>query len=170
MKELQKKQLELDKFIYNKQGIPLSDLKLKEKVVALDVELSEFANEIEFFKYWKVNKGKGKDKIIEEACDCLHFILSIANTVKAELNYIDMYIKGETLTDMYLCIKSFLFKDFLYCGYQYNEIDKEAEEVIDIIFNILIKMIKTVGFTYEDLIKEYDRKYEINIQRQKEGY
>ena len=71
---------------------------------------------------------------------------------------------------MYLCIKSFLFKDFLDCGYLYNEIDKEAEEVIDIIFNILIKMIKAAGFTYEDLIKEYDRKYEINIQRQKEGY
>lgn len=168
MKELQKKQLELDKFIYNKRGIPLNDLKLREKIIALDVELSEFANEIEFFKYWKVNKGK--DKILEEACDCLHFMLSIANTVKTELNYVDMYLEGETLMDMYLCIKCFLFEDIASYVCTNEKVDEETEEAINITFNILIKMVKEAGFTYEDLIKEYDRKYEINIQRQKEGY
>lgn len=169
MKELQKKQLELDKFIYNKQGIPLSDLKLKEKVVALDVELSEFANKIEFFKYWKVNKGKGKDKIIEEACDCLHFILSLANTIGVELNYNNCFSKG-FLIDDYLRIKKLLNNDFTETITEYEDAKPQANIIINLILDIFIGMVVKAGFTFKDLIKEYDRKYEINIQRQKEGY
>ena len=170
MKELQKKQAELDKFIYNKQGIPLNDLKLKEKIIALDVELSEFANEIEFFKYWKVNKGK--NKILEEACDCLHFILSIANALKVNLDeFVDIEnIKNEKLfcysvENIYIATKLYLLEDVLDCEGTYSR-----EEATCIIFENLVMMILKIGFTYEDLIKEYDRKYEINIQRQKEGY
>lgn len=161
MKELQKKQLELDKFIYESNNIIDTGDIFYDKITALDVELSEFINEVKSFKYWKKNKIMDKNKTIEEACDCLHFILSLANDMEIELKYIEAMKIAKDVNLLYRFIKATLWKD-LY-------LDDESES-INKIFSLLIGLIKELGFTYEDLIKEYDRKYEINIQRQKEGY
>lgn len=167
LKGLQEKQQRLDDFIYKSNNVKEEDVFL-DKIIALDVELSEFVNELEFFKYWR--KNKGKENALEEACDCLHFILSLANTVKVELKYVKTPLDYDNLKEDYLTIKSLLITDFTSCVTSNGKAKKEAFIIINMIFNILIEMVRKVGFTYEDLIKEYDRKYEINIQRQKEGY
>lgn len=164
MKGLQLKQLELDKFIIKKHGLEGKNL-FENKVIALDVELSEFMNNLETFKHWKINKGK--PNALEEACDCLHFILSIANDIIHTLKLpVVRMTKSELSTDIktnmqYVNIKKKLFMDVL--GY-------EDGKALDIILNRLVKMLRYHGYTWEDLTKEYDRKYEINIQRQNEGY
>ena len=161
MKGLQKKQLELDKFIYESNNIVDTGDIFYDKLTALDVELSEFINEVKSFKYWKKNKIMDKNKTIEEACDCLHFMLSLANDMEVELKYIEAMKIAKDVNLLYRFIKATLWKD-LYLD--------DNSESINKIFSLLIGLIKELGFTYKDLTKEYDRKYEINIQRQKEGY
>lgn len=172
MKELQKKQLELDKFIYESNNITdVGDI-FYNKIIALDVELGEFINEVESFKYWKKMpkwkkfltyfKYKKSDwKALEEACDCLHFILSLANDMEVELKYMEAMKMSRDINLLYRYIKATLWKEI------YIEDDEKS---LNKILSLLIGIIKELGFTYEDLIKEYDRKYEINIQRQREGY
>lgn len=161
MKELQNKQLELDKFIYESNGIADTGDIYYDKIVALDVELGEFINEVKTFKYWKKNKVMDSNKVIEEACDCLHFILSLANDMEIELKYIEAMKMAKDVNLLYRFIKATLWRDIY--------LDDESESMNKVL-SLLIGIIKELGFTYEDLIKEYDRKYEINIQRQKEGY
>ena len=166
LKDLQDKQLELDKFIYESNSISDIATLYDKKIIALDVELSEFINEVKSFKYWKKNKEVDRNKVIEEACDCLHFILSLANDKELTLkrNNVSKLLKDINDIDFaYMCIKDVLWRNICF-EIQCTAINLEA------MLELLIYIIKQLDFTYEDLIKEYDRKYEINIQRQREGY
>jgi len=86
--ELYEKQKQLDQLIVD--GINNIDLDgndiifLSDRITALGVEVSEFANEVEAFKYWKRNKRSDKEKQLSEYVDILHFWLSIGNTMKFE--------------------------------------------------------------------------------------
>ena len=76
LNEMRRLQRKLDTRVKKENDIP-ADANLNiEKFLALKTELFELANEIESFKYWKKNKNKTNQ--LEEACDVLHFILSIA--------------------------------------------------------------------------------------------
>lgn len=166
MKELQKKQLELDKFIYESNNINDIESLYDDKIIALDVELSEFMNEVKTFKYWKKNKVMDSNKVIEEACDCLHFILSIANdkeVILGEKRILKLFESIHDLNFLYICTKDILWRII------YSQVQCDAFN-LQLLLELLIHILKELGFTYEDLIKEYDRKYEINIQRQREGY
>lgn len=54
---------------------------LTQTILALQVELSEFANETKCFKYWSVKglQQANMDKVKEEFIDTMHFFLSLAN-------------------------------------------------------------------------------------------
>ncbi|AKJ52346.1 dUTP diphosphatase [Metamycoplasma hominis] len=53
------------------------NIKIK-MVIALLVELGEFANEVKLFKYWKKDKSINQISMLEEYADGIHFITSIA--------------------------------------------------------------------------------------------
>lgn len=155
LRDLQDKQQKLDNFIYTNNNVKKEDIYF-DKIIALDVELSEFANELEFFKYWR--KNKGKDKALEEACDCLHFILSIANDLDVEL------------TDTHYKVP-YSLKDISYSYINLkNQVNRKFRFDINSIFNYFLNMLELAGLDFDDLVKEYHRKYEINIQRQNKGY
>ena len=69
-------QKEQDERIVKEKDLKGVDL-LDKKILSLQVELGELANELpEVFKFWS-NKKNNYKKALEEYCDCLHFILSI---------------------------------------------------------------------------------------------
>lgn len=166
MEELQIKQLKLDEFIIKKHKLEKQDL-FGNKVIALDVELSEFMNNIESFKHWK--KNKGKPNVLEEGCDCLHFIFSLSNDLNYELNIPfspnisnhTLNSKNDCINQLYANAKRILWKDIAEC---------KNSKGLDQILWILVRALKHCDYSWEELIKEYDKKYEINIQRQNEGY
>lgn len=88
LKELYEMQSELDAIIVAKitdGNVDGNDrMFLSDRITALGVEVSEFANEVAEFKYWKQNKRNDKEKQLEEYVDILHFWLSIGNTMKFE--------------------------------------------------------------------------------------
>lgn len=159
MVDLQKK---LDERIMKENGISSDqDLSL-EKFLALKTELFELANEVEEFKFWKKNKGKSNQ--LEEACDVLHFILSIAIDNNIELkeikqnetfnaNNYDM----NTMFGMMDCMISDMF------------IENNWEE-ISVLILLLGVIVNKCGYDIEDLYKCYKDKNEINHKRQDEKY
>lgn len=58
---------------HNLYGKPL----FSEKLLALQVEIAELANETRCFKFWSNRGPSSKETILEEYVDCLHFILTI---------------------------------------------------------------------------------------------
>lgn len=156
-------QKELDEDIRKNNNIsPDTDLSL-EKYIALKTEFFELINEIEAFKFWK--KNKGKEHIIEEASDMLHFIFSLA---------ID--------ADEYIEMQEDLFKDINVFDLEINEItgiidmnisdiviDCSYEKLFLIIAELLI-LLNLCGFDADDLYNAYINKNKVNHERQKNNY
>lgn len=157
--EIREMQRALDERILSGLGIEPKDIAL-EKHLALKTELFELINEIESFKWWK--KNKGKEHILEEGCDVLHFLLSLAND--NEIEFIDV----DTNTDM---------------------VDMEMNELLGIMdsltldmfiekdytgLNFLLKLLSIVlykkGYNANDLYNAYISKNKVNHERQDNNY
>ena len=157
--EIREMQRVLDERILSGLGIEPKEIAL-EKHLALKTELFELINEIESFKWWK--KNKGKEHILEEGCDVLHFLLSLAND--NEIEFIDV----DTNTDM---------------------IDMEMNELLGIMdsltldmfiekdytgLNFLLKLLSIVlhkkGYNANDLYNAYISKNKVNHERQDNNY
>lgn len=163
IKTIRQLQKNLDIRVRENNDIPMDkDLNL-EKYLALKTELFEFVNEIESFKYWK--KHKGKDHILEEACDTLHFIFSLAidNNVEIVQNQEDVkdfdmnkYDTNDLIGILDACISDmFISKDW-----------EELSTALTFLTVILTKQ----GFTAKDLYEEYLRKNKVNHERQDNNY
>lgn len=77
--ELCEIQAGLDSRIRKEKGLTSTGRKLlKNRLVALDIELSEFANDARWFKEWS-NNQMPNEKTLEEFVDSVHFFLSVAN-------------------------------------------------------------------------------------------
>jgi dimeric dUTPase (all-alpha-NTP-PPase superfamily) len=130
------------------------------KILSLQVEIGELANETRCFKYWSTKPPAPKNVILEEYVDCLHFILSlgldykftdleikmVSRKVKLTEQFINLFID---VTDCLVCSSrdhyTTLFEDFLILGYN-------------------------LGFTEEVITEAYYNKNQINHTRQNEGY
>ena len=85
--ELLEKQRELDQFIIKNrydypEYIDANDKSfLRDRILALSVEVGEFANATRCFKYWSNKPSESKERLLDEYADILHFMLSVANTI-----------------------------------------------------------------------------------------
>jgi len=104
------KQAKLDNYIMEKRGLTNEvshEYLLQERIMALMVEVSEFANATRCFKYWSSKDAEPRERLLDEMADMMHFIPSIW---------------------------------------------------------------KSCGFSPSEVEEAYNKKYLVNIQRQKEGY
>ena len=156
-------QTELDIRVRKNNDISMEqDLNL-EKYIALKTEFFEFVNEIESFKYWK--KNKGKSHILEEACDTMHFIFSLAIDNKAKIELKDNMFKGFKIEE-YEMIDLMGVTDAVI-----SDVYAEQNwEDLSIVLSFILIMINKCGFTATDLYKEYVRKNKINHDRQANNY
>ena len=164
IKEMMKLQKALDIRVRENNEIELDKDLTLEKFLALKTELYEFINELESFKYWK--KNKGKDHILEEACDTLHFILSLAIDKEVDINIEEKEIKelGEVdkiETNELLAMSDFLISDCM--------IDNDWIALKPVL-TIMLIVLKRVGFDKEDLYNAYIEKNKVNHQRQDNNY
>lgn len=133
-----------------------------QKLLALQVEIAELANETRCFKFWS-NKGpSSKDDILEEYVDCLHFIL----TIGLEKNYTDAIFtipKEDMNTDI---TEQFLnlyidINDFIICS---------SKDHYETLFEDFLLLGNSLGFTEKEIETAYYRKNTINHNRQVSGY
>ncbi|GGP17408.1 dUTP diphosphatase [Oceanobacillus neutriphilus] len=177
-------QAKLDAHIVQEKGLEGQNL-LDEKILALQVELGELANEWRGFKFWSEDQEPRTYKfveldahqvrkwnpLLEEYVDCLHFILSIG----LELGVTDVDISEmgdftqETTTRTFISIQgdiiaidddleTFKVKEYAYENY-----------------NLLLARFLglgelQLGFTWEQIEQAYLDKNKINHERQANGY
>ncbi|HSQ90170.1 dUTP diphosphatase [Romboutsia sp.] len=138
----------------------------QEKYIALKTELHEFINEIEEFKFWK--KNKGKDHVLEEGIDTIHFILSLMIDYGYEMKE-DLVITKEQLehmedksiNELYVMTDALMVDTYMMRSW--------AEMLTSILIGILL-MLNKCGFTGDNIYDEYIRKNKINIERQEKQY
>src|SRR5690625_143976 len=123
--KLFKTQAELDKKIVEEKGLQGQDL-LDEKILSLQVELGELANEWRGFKFWSENqepvtenlrvadyKESGEailetyNPLLEEYVDCLNFVLSIGLDLKLGGPYVIGTYKGPHIVRQF----NFVYQD-----------------------------------------------------------
>jgi len=141
---------------HNLAGIPL----LRKKILSLQVELGELANETRCFKFWSTKKPSSNDVILEEYVDCLHFILSIG----IEKNFMDISLnfKNDTseLSEQFLNLYVNI-SDFIICS--------SLDNYLNVFVNFLC-LGDNLGFSKEDIENAYLHKNNINHERQDNGY
>lgn len=90
IKELLERQAKLDKFILeNKQKMITKNELLVDTLLALAVEVSEFANATRAFKHWSDKGADSKERLLDEYADILHFLASVANQLDFKANEIE---------------------------------------------------------------------------------
>jgi dimeric dUTPase (all-alpha-NTP-PPase superfamily) len=185
LQKLFEAQRKLDEHIIREKGLAGQDL-LPMKILALQVELGELANEWRGFKFWSedreprtrvaINQNKfGKygcslefrNPLLEEYVDCLHFVLSIGldlvhrKPVEILQYHWNCTLRFDNITDQFLC----LFADM-------SELwdDGELQDSYSVFFTRFIELGKMIGFTLEQIEEAYFAKNRINHERQERGY
>ena len=141
---------------------------LESKLILLDTEVSEFMNELEDHKYYKMNKKQNKNKQLEEFCDCIHAVYSIANSleIKLDCNY-DEIIKPDDILKKYRSLKLSISRfsvnralnSKIYC-----------ENYLRLILHKLYSLAKAKDFTEEDIVIAFVAVYTKNMIRATSDY
>lgn len=171
----------LDKRITDVHPVQEGEDRLANKILALQVELGELANEWRGFKFWSVRqepvtndlrvvdyKESGEailetyNPLLEEYVDCLHFILSIGLEldVRPNLEWDDICHYDDDITNLFLDF-NIKIQDL-----RHWESDDSWIELFED-FYILGKML---GFTWEQIEQAYFDKNKVNHNRQATGY
>lgn len=183
-------QKELDDYIIEKKGLQGVDL-LPQKILSLQVELGECANEWRGFKFWserqtptepeynwkpnadgsnlewKEEYGYKKHPLLEEYVDCLHFILSIGlnydyeNLIYVHENNISAFESSWGITEQFTDIYTAI-SNFIQ--------DTEDQELYEDIFCYFNSLGHMLGFTWNQIESAYTEKWNINKKRQESGY
>lgn len=192
--ELFEVQRKLDAEIERKHPVAPGEDRLVKRILALQVELGECANEWRGFKFWSTNQ-KPNEKVItkhdiasyidgvytvvrpaehsypllEEYVDCLHFILSVGLDLDfTKYNLIGSYQKPETIDDMFLLVNEEI--SVLSKAKRTNPPIQYLHLYYSVIFDAVIALGEMLGFTWEQVIEAYMKKNEINHERQQNGY
>ncbi|MGG3843284.1 dUTP diphosphatase [Anoxybacillus kestanbolensis] len=151
-------QRKLDERIIREKGLDGQNL-LPNKVLALQVELAELANEWQGFKHWKTNQ-QPKEGMLEEYVDCLHFILSIGlsgNIGTIEWEQIEPY-KAKSTIQQFIGL------------FEYTSRLLEDITVYVDIWSSFIGLGEMLEFTWDEVEAAYMRKNAVNHHRQESGY
>lgn len=137
--------------------------RLSKKILALQVELGELANELpEVFKFWS-NKKNNRVKALKEYVDGLHFILSIGLELGFDEYHseIDIYQSENLITH---------FNTTFWTITELNNRDLINGFDYIYMFGHFIGLGEMLEFTWDEIECAYFAKNEINHQRQQNGY
>lgn len=183
-KKLFDTQAELDAAIYEKHPEIKGQDNLPWKVLALQVELGELANEWRGFKKWsndqkprvtgpkrmlpKHSGGDGEwytpNPLLEEYVDCLHFILTIG--LELDVKPYKAYLLETNERDITRHISGLITSAGLLLVHSHDT----AKQSFVPVFEDLIRLGLKLGFTLEQIEAAYYSKNQINHERQASGY
>ncbi|MCE4092839.1 dUTP diphosphatase [Priestia megaterium] len=174
----------LDQRILDKHPELKGQDNLEWKVLALQVELGECANEWRGFKKWsndqepriawKQPSYRGgyieRNLVLEEYVDCLHFVLSIG--IELKLENTQYMVDDEHLTNS---IEQDFLNNMGSLKHVYDshilkfDISDIQEYYRDLLFHFF-RLGDRLGFTWEQIEQAYFEKNKINHTRQEQGY
>ncbi|RSL32989.1 dUTPase [Salibacterium salarium] len=159
MEQLFSIQRQLDDRILKEHGLQRDDIR-KEKLLALQVEIGELANETRCFKYWSHKPASSEKVILEEYVDGLHFILSLGIDGGWEQIPRTSEEDADSLTEQFHAV-------YQAAAAFYTNQDQTSYLTL---FQTYLKLGEMLGFTEDDLQTAYKSKNNTNHKRQTEGY
>lgn len=130
------------------------------RLLALLVELGEFANETRCFKYWSYKPSSSKEVILDEYVDGLHFLLSLGIPLGVISYSHRISVREKDLSTA-------LIKVYQKASALLDEYDLEHYLSL---FGDYLNILPLLGYGEEDVIKAYKAKMEINHKRQENSY
>ena len=174
LEKLYDAQKDLDKHILknNNNEDMLKEELLNNTILALLVEIGEFANTTRCFKHWS-KKGMMEDEVVlDELADVLHFYLSIGNQIGIKIltwdclpshGYDDVGEIVNKLTSIYYwtteLINSLKSDDSERSNFAYIQLGNSIQYVSGLL-----------GFKEQEIEDAYYKKHEENYYRQRSGY
>lgn len=131
-----------------------------QRVLALMVELGEFANETRCFKFWSEKGPSPKEKILDEYADGLHFLLSLGIELGVE-HYSHALIPNEDNLTLQI-LRTYRLASKL--------LDSEDPHDYANAFSSFLNIIPLLGYSGEEVIEAYKKKLAVNYQRQENHY
>ena len=159
LKEMYQKQLELDNEIAKNHNISYEETKDK-RLLALLVELGEFANATRTFKFWSFKPSESKERVLDEFADGLHFLLSLGLAYKFEVDSIEVESDEKDLT-------AAILNSYHYINEFYNE--RSFVKYVKM-FEGYLKILATLGYSWSDAYDAYFLKLKENHHRQETNY
>lgn len=158
--QLYKLQAALDQDIAKRHNITYPST-FSSRLLALIVELGEFANETRCFKYWSLKGPSAKEVILEEYVDGLHFILSLGIYLKPRKMIYDIHQeKAYNLVNAILSA----YEEALKLRHDYSLAQYETA------FNTYLNLISYLNFTPDEVKDAYLSKLKVNYERQNNKY
>lgn len=155
--------------------------RLVKRILALQVELGELANEWRGFKFWSLNQEPNTwtyrsklvdgspgvefyNPLLEEYVDCLHFVLSLG----IQLGFEDELILGNTQRT------TSIEEKFIEVGYYVIQCRLDKSHAAKVYYEELcdnfLDLGEMLGFTWEQIESAYMSKNQTNWERQGNGY
>jgi len=149
----------LDDRILNEHDLSGQDL-VPQKLLALQVELCELANETRCFKYWSKKPPASREVILGEYVDVVHFVLSLLITF--DVTDIDGGQRAE---------QSDLTAHFSYMlGLAHQIAVSRNQDDLRELFTALVSLGELLCFSEAEVEQAYLYKNSVNHQRQEQGY
>jgi dimeric dUTPase (all-alpha-NTP-PPase superfamily) len=156
------KQRELDELINEERGF--DNKSIFKKVLALQVEIGELANEFpEVFKFWS-NKRNNREKGLIEFIDCIHFLLGIGLDLGFHAEYKPSLSHEKRPLESFLILFERASCFHVHTG-RANKFFWYAE-----VFDSCLALGKSLGFTWKEIEQAYMDKNKVNHDRQDSGY
>lgn len=164
-------QAKLDAHIEREHPRKENEDRLTKKILALQVELGELANEWRGFKFWSndqeprtvkyiENRKHRQNPLLEEYVDCLHFLLSIG--LENEIGT----FTGDELMPIKMGTIEFQFITLFKATVTFLEDISYYQEM----WELFLGLGEMLGFTWDEIEQAYLQKNAENHRRQAEGY
>ena len=137
-----------------------SETTFPRRLMALLVELGEFANETRCFKYWSVKGPSPKEVILDEYADGLHFLLSLGIPLGVSEYKHYFRVDEKDLTQAILNV----YEDALKLREEYT-VENYAKA-----FGDYLNIIPLFDYSSEEVIEAYLKKLSTNHKRQQNHY
>lgn len=159
LKDLFVLQKELDLEIQNNHHITYEDTRNK-RILALLVELGEFANTTRTFKFWSNKGAEEKAIMLDEFADGLHFLLSLGIDKGYIVESIEVEDDDKSLTDNLLATYELVSK--------YNL--EQSKDNYLAMFKSYLKALFKIGYDFKEAKEAYYIKLKENHHRQETNY
>ena len=156
---LYQKQAELDARIAENHNVSYETTR-ERRILALLVEIGEFANATRCFKYWSNKPGEVLDIVLDEYVDGLHFFLSLGIDIKVSKKTYNHTKHADNLTKQIL--ETYRLASLFYK----NQDEKSYIKAFQAFINITV-LLKVRWSTIE---KAYYKKLGENYHRQDTNY
>lgn len=156
-------QKQLDDHINEVRKLSGEDV-MQERMLALLVEIGEFANETRCFKFWSSKPMSEKKIVLFEFVDCMHFLLSIGNY--SGFTYSDG-VKMDFVKYRNVELTT-LFINFFHSVVRFRN-EPLPLYYVDM-WSYLFSIGEALEFTEQDMLNAYIEKNEVNFERQASGY